>query len=278
MMDNCWLPATAKELACAVGDQCRPLAVAWTRCTAHTRTRQATRATVLRWLEEPQRCRDSGGSAFERLPHRASGNSPHLNGAPSTGALPFTPRQHAFQSMGGYQSTLGPVVWLAYGRQAFGKHGFDAACRRFIPGDVESELAGKHYIVTGANSGLGFEASKALLSRGASVAMVCRSEERGKAALAKLAEATGKPESFLSLHIVDMEDKDSVRGRARAAMPPSAWPRHTPRLGPWRAFHHGKRWLWPSPRVPRPATQWEPTNVHVCTRCLSERAAGSVLC
>ncbi|KAA0153846.1 hypothetical protein FNF29_02835 [Cafeteria roenbergensis] len=116
--------------------------------------------------------------------------------------------------MGGYQSTLGPVVWLAYGRQAFGKHGFDAACRRFIPGDVESELAGKHYIVTGANSGLGFEASKALLSRGASVAMVCRSEERGKAALAKLAEATGKPESFLSLHIVDMEDKDSVRSFA----------------------------------------------------------------
>lgn len=137
--------------------------------------------------------------------------------------------------MGGYQSTLGPVVWLAYGRQAFGKHGFDAASRRFIPGDIESELAGKHYIVTGANSGLGFEASKALLSRGASVAMVCRNEARGKTALAKLAEATGKPESFLSLHIVDMEDKDSVRARGWLPAAERAATSHAA-LGPWRTF------------------------------------------
>jgi len=119
--------------------------------------------------------------------------------------------------MGGYSSTLGTPVWLMYGRSAFGKSGFVSASKRFLPGDVDVDLAGGNYIVTGANSGLGFQAAKALLARGASVAMVCRSKERGEAALAKLAEETGKPKDLLSLHIVDMEDRDSVSVEGRCS-------------------------------------------------------------
>ena len=39
------------------------------------------------------------------------------------------------------------------------------------------DLDGKTYVVTGANSGLGFQASKILASKGARVFLACRSEK-----------------------------------------------------------------------------------------------------
>ncbi|KAG4065504.1 hypothetical protein HA402_013274 [Bradysia odoriphaga] len=42
----------------------------------------------------------------------------------------------------------------------------------------KSSLEGKIFIVTGANTGLGFETTKALVARGATVIMACRNEDR----------------------------------------------------------------------------------------------------
>ena len=67
---------------------------------------------------------------------------------------------------------------------------------------------GRVVAVTGANSGIGLATSRALLEAGATVLMVCRSEERGEAARARLAEVTGgRPELFL----LDLSEPDSVR-------------------------------------------------------------------
>jgi len=41
---------------------------------------------------------------------------------------------------------------------------------------------GKLFLVTGANSGLGYEVSRALAHRGATVVMACRSPEEGEGA------------------------------------------------------------------------------------------------
>ena len=48
---------------------------------------------------------------------------------------------------------------------------------------------GKIVIVTGANSGIGYEAARALALRGAAVVMACRSLERGESAAAKIPAA-----------------------------------------------------------------------------------------
>ena len=42
------------------------------------------------------------------------------------------------------------------------------------------DLSGRHAIVTGANSGIGFEAAKALAIHGAHVIVASRSQERGE--------------------------------------------------------------------------------------------------
>ena len=63
-------------------------------------------------------------------------------------------------------------------------------------------------IVTGANSGMGLATVEALSDKGATVIMLCRNEERGKAALNQLME---KENRKLDLMICDLGDYDSIR-------------------------------------------------------------------
>jgi NAD(P)-dependent dehydrogenase (short-subunit alcohol dehydrogenase family) len=67
-------------------------------------------------------------------------------------------------------------------------------------------------VVTGANSGVGRSATELLASAGASVVMVCRSEERGRAAL----EAVRRRSSFsnVQLEVADLSSLSSVRDLA----------------------------------------------------------------
>lgn len=53
-------------------------------------------------------------------------------------------------------------------------------------------LAGKTAVVTGANSGIGFETARVLAANDCRVIMCCRNAEAGKYAAEGIAEATGK--------------------------------------------------------------------------------------
>ena len=75
-----------------------------------------------------------------------------------------------------------------------------------------SEVRGKIAIVTGANSGMGMAAAEALSDKGATVIMLCRSEERGREAFARL---TKDKDRKLDLMICDLGDYTSVRGFVR---------------------------------------------------------------
>jgi len=63
-------------------------------------------------------------------------------------------------------------------------------------------------VVTGANSGLGFEVTKALAGRGADVVLACRSTERGEAAKREI--ETELPAASLTVGELDLADLDSV--------------------------------------------------------------------
>ena len=74
-------------------------------------------------------------------------------------------------------------------------------------------LAGKTYLITGANAGAGFQAARILLARGARVVMLNRSAEKSIAAINELkAELGGNADvSFVRM---DLSDLASVRNAA----------------------------------------------------------------
>ncbi len=78
------------------------------------------------------------------------------------------------------------------------------------------DLSGKTYIVTGANSGIGYEAAKNFASRGATMALVCRSESRGRDAVASIIAATGNAK--VSLYVADFSLLASVSKVADALL------------------------------------------------------------
>jgi NAD(P)-dependent dehydrogenase (short-subunit alcohol dehydrogenase family) len=79
----------------------------------------------------------------------------------------------------------------------------------FDPADLDVDLSGRRFVVTGANSGIGFETAAALAERGARVVLACRSLERGQAALDRIADRTGS--RCLELERLDVSDLADVR-------------------------------------------------------------------
>lgn len=74
-------------------------------------------------------------------------------------------------------------------------------------------LENKTIIITGANSGIGKATSIQLAQRGAQVVMLCRSAERGAAALEEVRQAANSEQ--VELILVDMSEQASVRRAAQ---------------------------------------------------------------
>jgi NAD(P)-dependent dehydrogenase (short-subunit alcohol dehydrogenase family) len=79
------------------------------------------------------------------------------------------------------------------------------------PADIPS-LAGRRAIVTGANSGLGYEVARELARHGAATLLACRSPARADEARERLRAAV--PGADISVGIVDLAELDSVRAFA----------------------------------------------------------------
>ncbi len=76
-----------------------------------------------------------------------------------------------------------------------------------------SSLAGKTYVITGANAGAGFQAARILLSKGAKVVMLYRSAEKSAAAVHALKGEYGS-DADVSFVRMDLSDLSSVRAAA----------------------------------------------------------------
>ena len=80
--------------------------------------------------------------------------------------------------------------------------------------DDISDLYGKRIVVTGGNSGIGYEAALVLAGKGASVMLAVRSVEKGEQAAEKIRQA--HPEANVEVMALDLADLASVRRFAEA--------------------------------------------------------------
>ncbi|KAF4615771.1 hypothetical protein D9613_012358 [Agrocybe pediades] len=83
-----------------------------------------------------------------------------------------------------------------------------------VPPVVTTDLTGKTVVVIGANTGIGFEATKHFARMNPrKLILACRNKEKGEAALAEINRETGCKTA--ELRLVDLSDFNSVRSFAR---------------------------------------------------------------
>ena len=83
--------------------------------------------------------------------------------------------------------------------------------------DEISSLKGKTYLITGATSGIGYQAVRTLLSKGAEVVMLNRSAEKSGRTINALKAEFGE-NTPISHVLMDLSDLASVRGAASAIL------------------------------------------------------------
>ncbi len=78
--------------------------------------------------------------------------------------------------------------------------------------DDIADQSGRTFLITGANSGIGFEATKALVQKGAHVVLACRSQLKADTAVTEI--AAGDPPGSMEILELDLADLESVKAAA----------------------------------------------------------------
>jgi NAD(P)-dependent dehydrogenase (short-subunit alcohol dehydrogenase family) len=76
------------------------------------------------------------------------------------------------------------------------------------------DQSGRIAVVTGSNSGIGFEAARMLAEKGAHVVLACRSQQKCEAALKRIAD--GNPSGSVELMLLDLASLEAIRAFSEA--------------------------------------------------------------
>ena len=81
------------------------------------------------------------------------------------------------------------------------------------------DLSGRFVVVTGANTGIGFETARSLASAGARVLLACRSAEKASDAIERIRER--HPKAYIAFAVLDLGSFASIRSFAESLGEPS---------------------------------------------------------
>jgi NAD(P)-dependent dehydrogenase (short-subunit alcohol dehydrogenase family) len=95
---------------------------------------------------------------------------------------------------------------------SFDRTGFRIHSLTFRADDLDVDLSGTRCLVTGANSGIGYQTALALADLGAEVVLLCRNGERAERAAQQIRELTGN--SRVISELVDVSDLGSIHAAA----------------------------------------------------------------
>ncbi len=83
-----------------------------------------------------------------------------------------------------------------------------------------SSQSGKTFVITGANSGIGYEAAKQLCAQGARVLMLCRNQTKAEAAIAALrSDVPSAQVEFIACDLADLKSVSAAADAVTAACP-----------------------------------------------------------
>ncbi|KAG7471067.1 hypothetical protein MATL_G00120550 [Megalops atlanticus] len=99
-------------------------------------------------------------------------------------------------------------IWFLKGIHEYTRKGFEAAAKRFVEKDLEVSVAGRSFMITGANSGIGKAAAIGIAKRGGVIHMVCRNKDKAEEARAEIVKETGNKE--IHVHILDLSEPRKV--------------------------------------------------------------------
>ncbi|XP_059369847.1 dehydrogenase/reductase SDR family member 12-like [Carassius carassius] len=99
-------------------------------------------------------------------------------------------------------------AWFLKGLTEFTKGAFLSASKNFVEKDLETSVAGRSFMITGANSGIGKATAMAIAKKGGTIHMVCRNKDKAEEARAEIVKESGNKEIFV--HILDLTETKKV--------------------------------------------------------------------
>ncbi|NP_001087650.1 dehydrogenase/reductase (SDR family) member 12 L homeolog [Xenopus laevis] len=100
------------------------------------------------------------------------------------------------------------TIWFLKGMREYTKSGYETAAKQFVAEDLEVDVKGRSYMITGANSGIGKTAALAIARKGGTIHLVCRNKERAEEAQSEIKANSGN-ENIL-VHLLDMSDPKQI--------------------------------------------------------------------
>uniref|UniRef100_A0A9J7YY80 Dehydrogenase/reductase 12-like a n=1 Tax=Cyprinus carpio carpio TaxID=630221 RepID=A0A9J7YY80_CYPCA len=99
-------------------------------------------------------------------------------------------------------------AWFLKGLTEFTKGAYLSESKNFVEKDLETSVAGRSFMITGANSGIGKATAMAIAKKAGTIHMVCRNKDKAEEARAEIVKESGNKEIYV--HILDLTETKKV--------------------------------------------------------------------